>query len=276
MESDSCQEGSGLPCPLHRKSRGKRSAWRQAASVYCLVALPLYRTETHWPRLTTENVSASSHGTLFQWGANGRENGGTFFFFFFLTPNKDCLSADVWVRMLVPSLSVPLRCSIIFPPLWKPPVWNHFFPKHSSATFLTNSSFHILCLDNGMKYNQFFCSFARWAGRCMYINVYMCVHRGLVGADGQRGLALVWDLDQCWVIIYWPPGVFPRPLVPEFRPLTPPPPHCDSCRIDGTTWTGPPEVKRRHGTHKHICTNKQAPFVAYYTPRLLLLLEEQE
>ena len=36
----------------------------------------------------------------------------------------------------------------------------------------------------------------------MYINVYMCVHRGLVGADGQRGLALVWDLDQCWVIIY--------------------------------------------------------------------------
>lgn len=80
MESDSCQEGSGLPCPLHRKSRGKRSAWRQAASVYCLVALPLYRTETHWPRLTTENISASSHGTLFQWGANGRENGGTFFF----------------------------------------------------------------------------------------------------------------------------------------------------------------------------------------------------
>lgn len=26
MESDSCQEGSGLPCPLHRKSREKRSA----------------------------------------------------------------------------------------------------------------------------------------------------------------------------------------------------------------------------------------------------------
>lgn len=53
-----------------------------------------------------------------------------------------------------------------------------------------------------MKYNQFFCSFARWAGRCMYINVYVCVHRGLVGADRQRGLVLVWGLDQCWVIIY--------------------------------------------------------------------------
>lgn len=36
---------------------------------------------------------------------------------FFLTPNKDCLPADVWVRMLVPSLSVLLRCYIIFPPL---------------------------------------------------------------------------------------------------------------------------------------------------------------
>lgn len=49
MESDSCQEGSGLPCPLHRKSRQKRSARRQAACVYCLMALPLYRTETHRP-----------------------------------------------------------------------------------------------------------------------------------------------------------------------------------------------------------------------------------
>lgn len=26
-------------------------------------------------------------------------------------------------------------------------------PKHSTAIFLTNSSFHILCLDNAVKYN---------------------------------------------------------------------------------------------------------------------------
>lgn len=73
MESDSCQEGSGLPCPLHRKSREKRRAWRQAASVYCLMALPVYI----W--LTTENISPNSQGTLSQWGQNGKENGGTFF-----------------------------------------------------------------------------------------------------------------------------------------------------------------------------------------------------
>lgn len=49
MESDSCQERSALLCPLHRKSREKRSAHRRAASVYCLAALAVYRTETHQP-----------------------------------------------------------------------------------------------------------------------------------------------------------------------------------------------------------------------------------
>lgn len=38
-ESDSCQEGSGLPRSPHRKSQG-------ATSVYRLVALPLYKPET--------------------------------------------------------------------------------------------------------------------------------------------------------------------------------------------------------------------------------------
>lgn len=28
-------------------------------------------------------------------------------------------------------------------------------PKHSTAIFHANSSFHILCLDNAVKYNQF-------------------------------------------------------------------------------------------------------------------------
>lgn len=43
---------------------------RGVTSVYCLVALPLYRPQT---RPVTENISHSRLGTSFQWGANGTE-----------------------------------------------------------------------------------------------------------------------------------------------------------------------------------------------------------
>lgn len=50
----------------HKGGRGRGGV----TSVYCLVALPLYRPQT---RPLTENISHSRLGTSFQWGANGTE-----------------------------------------------------------------------------------------------------------------------------------------------------------------------------------------------------------
>ena len=118
------------------------------------------------------------------------------------------------VGMLVPSLSFPLCCS--FSPLYffhlksllsKITSFLTQTPKHSTAILLTNSSFHILCLDNAVKYNQFVRSYTR-----VCVCVCVCVYTGGGGADGQHRLVLVWGLDQCRVIITDPLLCFHDPL----------------------------------------------------------------
>lgn len=44
-------------------------------------------------------------------------------------------------------------------------------------------------------------------------------------------------------------------------------------RTDGTDWTGTPAVMPEHVTHaRQLCTHTEAPFVAYFTPHLLLFI----
>lgn len=148
-------------------------------------------------------------------------------------------------------------------------------PKHSMTIFLTNSSFHILCLDNAVKYNQF-CSLIHQgsAGRCMYINV--CVgNRGGAGCwwTAQAGDGLGFRSVQGYH--YWtPPAVFLWPLAHEFWPLTP----LSTPVTGGLGWTGPrgrDPLRWFDSTgdpHKQIYAHTHIPFVAYFTPHLLLLI----
>lgn len=131
--------------------------------------------------------------------------------------------------MLVPSLSFPLCCS--FSPLYflrfksllsKITSLLTLTPEHSAAIFLTNSSFHILCLDNAMKYNQFVRSYTGgWEGVwvCMHACMCMCVcvcTSGVWVLMDSTTWRRVWGLDQCRVIITEPLLCFRDPLPMSF------------------------------------------------------------
>lgn len=86
MESDSCQEGSGLPRSPHRKSQG-------ATSVYCLAALPLYSPET---RPATENIAGQTWHMI-SMRSKKTEKGRTFFALLWTHWYNDCVEIYVHV-----------------------------------------------------------------------------------------------------------------------------------------------------------------------------------
>lgn len=104
-------------------------------------------------------------------------------------------------------------------------------------------------------------------GKIVYVCVCVCVCQGI---DGQHRLVLVWGLDLCWVIISDPPLCFHDPVL-ESWPITPLSTPVRA-QLGPTSPRGWDPLLQRHGTHTQINTHTRAPFVAYFTPHLLLLL----
>lgn len=90
-----------------RNQSKKKSVLGQGASVYCLVALPLYRADSP-TRLVTENISPNSHGTLFQY-----KMGHNIEITSFLAPlgkYKNCLYGCVYIMCEYLCLSLHSVC----------------------------------------------------------------------------------------------------------------------------------------------------------------------
>lgn len=109
-------------------------------------------------------------------------------------------------------------------------------------------------------------------GGKMYVYcIYMCVCVDIAGEEywrtAQDGASLWFRSVQGYH--YWPPAVFPWPLVHEFRPITP------KWLLSEPNWDGRDRVQGIPCGDTEACntqTNIHTPFVAYITPHLLLLI----